>query len=434
MARLAYALIGAAFALRITLLFLPELGRDEAAYLYWTWHPRPDYAPLFQLQLLLARLVSDAPWFLRSTQLVLAGTSVWLFGQWLRERGAVPCAGAAAVATLPWLVFAGGIVHPDGLLVTGLLVFALGAERKTAWLVVVGAGLAAGAKLTGFVAVAVGLVWLARRRAWGPFATLLAATGMLAALLEPATFAAARDFARIDQGPFARVGLLLLEVVLIGGTLLWTMRLRRGPVALTGSMIVAGFALAAVMTGQVKANWILPGLLLLWSTSIPRGVLVGAALVSTLTSGAMVTGYVAPGLAASAERRLGPLAPDYPTVAGTREARVASARTWADYLAGFHAHFDWPDLPAIPDEIVSDDYGIACRLALACPAGVPVVVVPGDPLFEREPGPPAARRLLVAVRTEPATLAPAGATLWTGSMIHPVTDARIDLVLVGETP
>ena len=434
MTRLAFGLVGAAFVLRLVLVLLPELGRDEAAYLYWTHHPRPDYAPLFQLQIFLVRWISDAAWFLRSTQLVLAGISVWLFGQWLRERGTIPCAGAAAIATLPWLVFAGGVLHPDGLLVTGLLVFALGLERKGGWQVAVGAAIAAGAKLTGLVALAVALVWLGRRRSWGPFILVAVVTLALASLLEPSTFGAARDFARIERGVAFRVGLLLLEAVLIGGVLVVNPRWRRSPVALTGLVLVAGFGLAAIVTGQVKANWILPGLLLLWSTSMPRAVLVGFAFVATLLSGAMVAGYASPRLAASAESGLGRFLPAYSTVAGAREGRVASADSWADYLSGFHSRIAWPELPADCDEIVSDDYGIACRLALECPSGVPAVVVPDDPLFAREPGRPVARRLIVAVRVDAEALVTSGTPIWSGSMPHPVTDELISLVLLEENP
>jgi hypothetical protein len=163
-------------------------------------------------------------------------------------------------------------------------------------------------------------------------------------------------------------------------------------------------------------------------------VLVGAALVATLLSGAMVAGYAAPDLARSAEASLRGLVPAYTTVAGAREARVASADSWGDYLAGFHSRIEWPDLPATPDEIVSDDYGIACRLALACPSTVPTVVIPGNPLFEREPGRVVERRLIVVVREMSAMQAPLGIPIWTGSMAHPVTGDLISLVLVEEGP
>jgi hypothetical protein len=434
MTRLAIGLVGAAFVLRVILVFLPELGRDEAAYLYWTHHPRLDYAPLFQLQLLLARLISDAPWFLRSSQLIGAGLTMLLFGQWLRERGSDPSAGVAAIATLPWLVFVGGILHPDGLLVLGLLVFALGLERGSAWSVASGALIAAGAKIAGLIAIAVALIWLAKRRAWLPLASVTLAAIGFAILFEPSTLNAARDFARIERGIAVRAGLLIVELALIGGGLLFVPQWRRSPVALTGLFLVAGFSLAGIVTGQVKANWLLPGLLLMWSTAVPRGVRAGGAVIATLLAGAMVTGYASPRLAASAESAVGRFLPAYTTVAGVRESRVASADSWADYLGGFHARVPWPDGPGDCDEIVSDDYGIACRMALACPSGVPVVVVPDDPLFDREPGPAVERRLIVAVRTDPSRLHATGTPVWSGSMPHPVTGEPISLVLVVENP
>ena len=106
---------------------------------------------------------------------------------------------------------------------------------------------------------------------------------------------------------------------------------------------------------------------------------------------------------------------------------------WADYLAGFHARIEWPVLLAQPDEIVSDDYGIACRLALACPSGVPTVVIPGDPLFDREPGGVVERRLIVAVQADPEALTGSGSPSWTGSIPHPLTGEPVSLVLVEVT-
>jgi hypothetical protein len=328
-------------------------------------------------------------------------------------------------------------LHPDGLLVAGLLLYALGIERGRPWPVATGVTIAAGAKLSGFLAVPVALVWLVRRRAWLPLAVAIVCTGAFAAWLRPETLAAARNFARLDLDVFARIGLLVVEVALLGGVLLAAARWRPSAVAVTGVLFVAGFGLAVIVTGQVKANWLLPGLLLLWSPSLPRGILVAGAVVGTVLSGAMVAGHAAPGLAGTVERSVTGSILDYPTIAGAREARVSSADSWRDYLAGFHAGLDWPDLPAEVaevDEIVSDDYGIACRLALACPSGVPRVVVPGDPLFDAEPGRRVERRLIVAVRTDPGNLAPSGEPLWSGSIAHPVTREPMSLVLVELSP
>ena len=429
MVRFAFGLVGAAFVLRLVLVFLPELGRDEAAYLYWSHHPRLDYAPLLQLQIFLMRLVSDEPWFLRLSQVVISGFTVFLMGQWMRARDRVPCTSVAALATVPWLVFAGGILHPDGLLVLGLMLFALGAESRKPWTTAAGAIVCAGAKLTGFVPAIVALVWLFRRRSWGPFALVLAGVVAFALVLRPETLAAARQFGRVEHGVLFRILILLLEMALIGGVLIAVPRTRSGPAGWTGILLVSGFGIAAVFAGQVKANWILPGLLLLWSTAVSRRVLLGFAAVGLVLSGLMVVGYAMPSIARSAEARLARagLLPEYAELAGRRESLVASGRSWADYLAGFHGRVDWPDLPFPPDAIVSDDYGLACRIALECPDRVPVVVVPGDPLFDREPDRALGRQLMVAVRNR---LDHASTVIWEGTMAHPVTGDPISLRLV----
>ena len=431
MARLAFALVGAAFVLRLVLVFLPELGRDEAAYLYWTWHPRPEYSPLLQTQILLARVVSDAPWLLRSSQLVVSALTLFFFGQWMRARGQVPCANVAALACVPWLVFVGGVLHPDGLLVLGLVLFALGVEEGRSWKVAVGAAICVGAKLTGLLPAVVAVWWLGRRRDWIQFGCLIVVLVGFALTLRPESIEAAREFARIEAGMLTRMGILLLEIVLIGGALVVAPRWRRDAVGWTGFALLAGFTLAAVGGGQVKANWLLPGLLLLWSASIPRPILLSAAVAGLLLSGAMVSGYAMPSLARSVETRLdrAGLLPAYPLLAGEREARVASARSWSEYLQGFHAKVEWPELPYVPDAIVSDDYGLACKLALACPETVPLVVVPQDPLFGGEPRSGPGRHLVMAVRSE---LDVPGRVVWRGELTHPVTGVPVPLLLVEE--
>jgi hypothetical protein len=431
MARLAFALIGATFVLRLILVVLPELGRDEAAYLYWTWYPRPEYSPLLQIQIFLARLVSDAPWLLRSSQLVVSALTLFFFGQWMRARGQVPCVNVAALACVPWLVFVGGVLHPDGLLVLGLVLFALGVEEGRSWKVAVGASICVGAKLTGLLPAVVAVWWLGSRRDRIPLGFLFVVLVGFALTLRPESIEAAREFARIEAGVFTRIGVLLLEIVLIGGALVLAPRWRRDAVGWTGIALLAGFTVAAIGGGQVKANWLLPGLLLLWSASIARPILLAAAVAGLLVSGAMVSGYAMPSLAREVEIRLdrAGLLPAYSLLAGEREARVASARNWSEYLLGFHATVEWPELPFVPDEIVSDDYGLACKLALACPETVPRVVVPQGPLFRREPGLAPARRLVVAVRSE---LTVPGRVVWRGELAHPVTGAPVPLLLVEE--
>jgi len=123
-------------------------------------------------------------------------------------------------------------------------------------------------------------------------------------------------------------------------------------------------------------------------------------------------------------------------LAGEREGRVASGRTWEDYLAGFHGPLDWPSVDAATGvrSVVSDDYALAARFALKCPVPVPVVVVPGDPLFDREPGSPIGRQLVVAVRVPLEQLVDTGIFIWRGTVAHPVTDSTIQLALVEDIP
>jgi hypothetical protein len=436
----AIAVLAAVAFLRLAMVMLPALGRDEVTYLYWTHQSYIDYAPLLQLQILFARLVSDAPWFLRLSQLGIGVASLFCFAAWLRARDVqARWLAVAALAATPWLTFSGAILHPDGLFVLGLLVFALGLERERPLQVLLGAVICLGAKLSGVIPVAVALVWLARGRRMRPFITLAIIAVGFRLFLQPETLGAARDFARIDGGIGLRLLVLFLEMVLVGGTLVIIPRITAWrTVTVTGVLIVAGFVVMAVFGGQSKANWLLPGLILLWPGKANPRLLVGTTLVALSFSTAMVAGYVRPEAARWAEESLRPLGilPDYRVLAGEREGRVASGRTWEDYLAGFHGQLHWspPDSTSDVRVVVSDDYALAARFALECPVPVPVIVVPGDPLFDREPAAPLGRQLVVAVRVPLEQLVDTGTIVWRGTVAHPVTGSTIQLALLEDMP
>ena len=426
--------------LRLVMVNLPVLGRDEVTYLYWTHQPQIDYAPLLQLQILLARVVSDAPWFLRLSQFGIGAAALYCFSAWLKARNVEDrWLAVAALAATPWLTFSGAILHPDGLFVLGLIVFAWGLERGRSPQVLLGAVICLGAKLSGVIPVAVALVWLARGRHLRSFFTLAILAVGFRLFLQPETLGAARDFARIDGGIGLRLLVLTLELVLIGGALVVVPRITKWrATTVTGLLIVGGFLLMAIFGGQSKANWLLPGLILLWPRQSNPRLLIGITLVALVCSTAMVTGYVHPGAASWAEESLRPhgILPDYRVFAGEREGRVASGRTWEDYLAGFHGQLDWssPDSPSDLQTVVSDDYALAARFALECPVPVPVVVVPGDPLFDREPGSGLGRQLVVAVRVPIEQLVGSGTIVWRGTVAHPVTGSTIQLALVEDIP
>jgi len=432
--------LSAVALLRLAMVMLPVLGRDEVTYLYWTHQSNIDYAPLLQLQILLVRIVSDAPWFLRLSQLGIGVASLFCFAAWLKVRDVQDrWLAVAALAATPWLTFSGAILHPDGLFVLGLLVFALGLERGRSLQVLLGAVICLGAKLSGVIPVGVALVWLAQGRHLRSFITLAVIAVGFRLFLQPETLGAARDFARIDGGIGLRLLVLIVEMVLVGGALVVVPRITAWrPVAVTGVLIVGGFVLMAAFGGQSKANWLLPGLILLWPRQVNPRLLVGITLVALAFTTAMVTGYLQPGAARWAEESLRPhgILPDYRVLAGEREGRVASGRTWEDYLAGFHGQLRWsrPDSTSGVDIVVSDDYALAARFALQCPVPVPVIVVPGDPLFDREPGSPLGRQLVVAVRVPLEKLVETGTIVWRGSVAHPVTGSTIQLALVEDIP
>ncbi|MDQ7064757.1 MAG: hypothetical protein Q9P90_10990, partial [candidate division KSB1 bacterium] len=122
-----------ALPLKWPLLALPGIGRDEAVYVYWSRLGEPFYAPLLQSALALARLLPVPELAaIRALALAVSVLNLYLADRLLREVG-VPAArrsmAVLVVATLPWQVYVGGIVHPDGLFLASLLLFCLSMAR-----------------------------------------------------------------------------------------------------------------------------------------------------------------------------------------------------------------------------------------------------------------------------------------------------------------
>ncbi len=449
------ALGTAVLVLRLPLLLLPGLGRDEATYVYWSHHPEWAYAPLLQLALRLSHaLGGSAPWSYRLGTFLVALAVLALFERWLAARGHGNAERALAVSLLaltPWQTLAGSLVHPDGWQLAGVLAWALSVRHRRWKSSAVSAAAALWAKPSGLLAVGAAIFALLRpgadRRARAHAAGLLLLLALPPLLaLRPGLVEALRSFGSVGEevGIGGRLALLLLGTVFLAGPLLPWVGLRglrdapRGPERILGLGFLAAFGAAAVWTGQVKGNWMLPAVLLLWPAPgrwhPGRRLLVATTTVSVILSAATVAGLRRPLAVRALEARLGSHVPAYLGVAGQREARVAPATQWwqrcAEYrdIRGFCE--DIADrLGETPVAVVvSDDYGLAAQWAVRCPKSVPCLVLPLDPLFAPAPLVSAGGATLVlSERTPFAELLPGQGVQYLGAVPHPITGHAVRL-------
>ena len=443
------ALALAVLALRLPWILLPGLGRDEATYLVWSHHPEPAYAPLLQLLVALSRGVGDVVG--PRLPSVLSGVAVlWLFERWLAARAVAMrdrWIAVALVAVSPWQTYAGSILHPDDLQLAAALAFVLAAHHRSFGAAALAAGLATWAKPSGLLVTVVALAWAlrapglsSRRRA-----LLVGAIGAIALpplfAVDPGLVRGVLAFGSDGTGPAGRVLVFLIATLVLAGPALpvvggrgaiEALRARRDPGAVLGLAFVLAFGIAGLIGGQVKGNWMLPAVLLLWPTGLRWSARTASlALIPTALMTVVITvGFVRPDLARELEEGGG--APAYLDFAGEREAEVASATAWWHRLAEYR----WFEA-ACPDDVevvVSDDYGFAAQWAVRCPNGVPRLVLPLDPLFADAGATIPRGALVLAVRHDVEALV--GERAWTplAPFSHPITGAPVVRARVSDDP
>jgi len=399
----------AALILRLPLILLPGPGRDEAAYRYWAHHSEPFYAPLLQWAI---RAFETLPipdlLALRMPAIVCGVLSLMLLDRWLETVGARRThrlLALAAIAFGPWQTYVGAIVHPDTMAFCALLAAMLAHAKRKPFAVAVAVGLGVLAKPTGLLLLPMlPILWRHERARIG-----LAAVAIALALSAPVLVSVDRamigemlQFGRVDPTmPTLGAALIFLaDLILEGGPLIplaavvgVATRAYRAP-AVVPFGLLATYAIAAVVNGQFKCNWILPALILLWPVAlfrIPRAA-TAVALTITIVSGAGVSLAMSrPDLVTLIERRIHADDGFYPHRAGTREARVSATRSWSDHLREFRpvdesakaVETAWREAGRSrhPRLIIADDYGFAAQLAWVWRAEAPRIFTPADAMF-----------------------------------------------------
>lgn len=367
---------------------------------------------------------------------LLGGLAVLgLFEQWLRLRGVSyrdRLIALLALAFTPWQIYTGAILHPDSLLLACLLLFLIAVQREQ-WLVAaLVAALGFWSKPSGILLLPAALYGFWRHPAISARSAIFysGATvfGMLPVALSfrPEMIDAISEFSRIAPGTPLGTALLLqfITIVLLGGIFLPLKALEgirerlKHPasstsaghgerVALFGATVfLGGFAGAALLFGQIKGNWMLPAMVILWPRAAGRLPLrrqYAGVAITLLLGLATVVLISQPRLASALEERLPVLGGSYSLQAGQREARVSATGSWSQrwqeyqpvtpFLEKIQTSWEenspWP----APAWIVCDDYGLAAQTAFAWNIPGQRLVLPGDGVFSSSLPAPGTRRL-----------------------------------------
>lgn len=436
---------------RLVLVARPGLGRDEAAYVYWSSHFEPAYAPALQAVLRWLDWVGlDSPWALRLPSIACGAAVLWLLDLRLRTASVPAPARRCAVLALalsPWQTLVGSVIHPDDLLLVATLGFAFLLERGRLWPAVLLAGLAPWTKPTGLLLLGGGIAACLFERS-RPRAHRMGAIAMMLALAAPVVLSfrvpmieELFEFGRIeDDVPYLRrasigLGSLLFQagpLLLIAGARglveRWPGRGRpldrEAAVSLGVSLLFVGvFGGAAFLHSQWKENWIMPAFLVLWPVrgwNTVRPWMTALVVVAGLCSSGVAAVVAHPEWAAAVESRLPAI--DYGQKAGGREARVSAAASWEDRLREYGALNDFAREIEVgyetatgaqaPVAIASDDYGLATQLAYVWRNQHPRVVVPTDGIYWRSledarQSNPEQDWLVLAVQADAASIWPA---------------------------
>ena len=399
---LCLVLLGAHTLLKLRLVADVELGKDEAVYWYWGQHLDASYAllPLIIFKLTHA-LYPHQEWFLRLPS-VLLGTLATVLVYWLCRMQSLAKQlalwAAAAFALSHWTWHTSSYLHPDGFLVPCWLLalcMARQAEATNALRPYVYTGLAAGlavlCKYSGAFLVGGLGMWIALdqrgKERWHRLAAFLLPAVAIAAPLTDAQFST--DFylpqtlstlSRIEDLDHPLLRLLFFAVsplFFVSPFLLFLLYAglvraakQRDLLALLPALCTIGaFLFFALGRGQIKGNWILPGLLSLWpvafATQPRRWMLVAIVATGLLQALAIGLGLKYPGLYSEFAVRSG-LDKSYVGLVSEEDRVREPSYSWSERLCEYSGWRRFAadveeTLPPLP--LLSTQYSISFALA-----------------------------------------------------------------------
>ena len=348
-----------------------ELGKDEAVYWYWGQHLDASYALLPFATLKLAHaLWPYQEWFLRLPSILLGALSAVLLYRLCRNHGLGerPALWAtAAFALSHWTWHTSSYLHPDGFLVPCWLLALCAAQRATGSIDVrpyALMGLAGGGavlcKYSGAFLVGGLCLWILLSHAHQDRWRLLAAFLLPAlAVALPLVYAqlgsgfylpqTLSSLSRIEglADPFSRLFFFLVNPLFFVSPFLLYL-LYRGLVRavaqrdllplLPALCTIGAFLFFALYRGQIKGNWILPGLLSLWPLAFAprtkRWLVLAAVATGTLQAAAIGSGLKHPGLYSALSGR-GGLDRSYVGLVSQEDRSREPSYSWSERLCEY---------------------------------------------------------------------------------------------------
>ena len=399
---LCLVLLGTYTMLKLRLVADVELGKDEAVYWYWGQHLDALYAllPLTVFKLAHA-LYPHQEWFLRLPSVLLGALATALVYWLCRMQGlATQLAlwAAAAFALSHWIWHTSSYLHPDGFLVPCWLLAlcmarqaaATNALRPYIWTGLT-AGLAVLCKYSGTFLVVGLALWIALdqrgKERWHRLAAFLLPAVAVAAPLSYAQFST--DFylpqtlstlSRIEDLDHPLLRLLFFAVsplfflspfllFLLYAGLVRAAKHRDLLALLPALCTIGAFLFFALGRGQIKGNWILPGLLSLWPVAFAaqprRWLLVAVVATGLLQALAIGLGLKYPGLYSDLAERSG-LDESYVGLVSEEDRGREPAYSWSERLCEYSGWRRFAadveeTLPPLP--LLSTQYSIPFALA-----------------------------------------------------------------------
>ncbi len=411
-----------------------ELGKDEAAYWYWSQHLDATYALVpFALIGLGHALYPGSEVVLRALSVGAGLAAAFLLYRLCRLHGLAPTSSrwaTAAFVASHWIWHNSSFLHPDAFLVLFwllALVFARLAQQQPQPLYFAAMGVAAGlallSKYSGALLMAGLGLWLVlklpkghcRGLLWYGIPAFLVSVPLLWAQWRTGFFLPATlgSLSRIADQVTWRLPLFLVDPLLfVSPLLLWLLYRSFGaglrqwhhptgrpwhPGLITGLVVLGAFGFFALAKGQIKGNWILPAFLGLWPRAFaalpaqgprPR-LLIVLLLTSLLHSLPVAWALRHPEDLGKLGSLLAPLDDSYVHLVASQDRPRESAYTWTQRLGDYHG---WEDMaarlerelshrgldPALP--LVSPHYGLTFALAYYSPHPRPLFTV-ADPRF-----------------------------------------------------
>jgi hypothetical protein len=401
-------------ALKIWLVGGVELGKDEAAYWYWSQRLDASYALLPLSAIHLAGLiVPDSEIALRIPSALCGLISLGLMYRLCRLYGLSPVTrlwATASFASCQWVWHTTSFLHPDGFLVLcWLLALVIAREhlerpsQPLAFICGAAAGLAALSKYHGvLLAAAMGLWFALSSPASMRLRYVTSYLVPLLILISPLAYEnwltefhlpfALKSLSRIaadDPLPLRLLILIAAPTLFVSPALLWLLYAAMGRLvaatrsALSGSLpvpwrqvalvalpaaaVILWFGLFGLMRGQIKGNWILPAFLGLWPWAFDWSAFGGgnhrrvgnrlAAVVVIL--GITQTGVVAlsvkyPHLAAGLSTALGKNANStYLGLVSQEDERREPSLSWVERVCEYSG---WRDFAANMEAILEKEH------------------------------------------------------------------------------